>query len=309
MEVYWLEQTEDDLPKAGAGAAPLDRRDPSLAHATRGDGRATQPELEWLSAREQVRLGALRFAKRRADWQLGRWTAKHAVAACLQLPADLHSLASIEVHPSPCGAPETFLGDKWASVTISLSHRAGRAVCAVATDRAALGCDLEVIESHSDAFIADYFATEEQALVARATPSDRPGLVTLLWSAKESALKALHAGLRLDTRRVIVTLVDALRTQNEGGEVCAHEEYANNADFAAWRQDAVNGWCPLRVRHIDDQTFLGWWQHTGKFLRSIVATPPPARPLLLNVPRRSGGQSLVNGAHSNANRQGFCACE
>ena len=132
--------------------------------------------------------------------KLGRWTAKHAVAACLQLPADLPSLASIEVRPGPSGAPETFLGNKWAPVTISLSHRAGRAVCAVAPDGGALGCDLEVIEPHSDAFIADYFATEEQALVARAAPADRPGLVTLLWSAKESALKALRAGLRLDTR-------------------------------------------------------------------------------------------------------------
>ena len=47
----------------------------------------------------------MRFAKRRADWQLGRWTAKHAVAACLQLPADLPSLASIEVRPSPVRRP------------------------------------------------------------------------------------------------------------------------------------------------------------------------------------------------------------
>ena len=203
MKVYWLEQTEPDVPGV----------------------------KEWLSAKERVQLNALRFAKRRADWQLGRWTAKHAVAACLQLPADLHNLAKIEVRPGPSGAPETFLGNKWAPVTISLSHRAGRAVCAVAPDRSALGCDLEVIEPHSDAFIADYFATEEQALVARAAPADRPWLVTLLWSAKESALKALRAGLRLDTRGVIVTPVDALRSQNEDEEVGAQEEYAKNLGF------------------------------------------------------------------------------
>ena len=155
----------------------------------------------------------------------------------------------------------------------------------MATCRSALGCDLEVIEPHSDAFIADYFATEEQALVARAAPADRPWLVTLLWSAKESALKALRAGLRLDTRRVIVTLVDVLRSQNAEGEVCVPEESVKNPGFAARQPDAVNGWRPLRVRHIHDQTFLGWWQHTGNLLRTIVAAPPPARPLLLNVPR------------------------
>ena len=295
MKVYWLEQTEADLPKGGTGVPPVD------GHAQ--DGPATRPESEWLGAKERVQLNAMRFAKRRADWQLGRWTAKHAVAACLQLPADLPSLASIEVRPGPSGAPETFLGNKCAPVTISLSHRAGRAVCAVATYGSALGCDLEVIEPHSDAFIADYFATEEQALVARAAPAERPWLVTLLWSAKESALKALHVGLRLDTRCVIVTLLGAEQIQSEEGKVCVPEESTRNSGFAARQPDAANGWLPLRVRNIHDQTFLGWWQQTGNLFRTIVAAPPPVRPLFLNVPLITGGQSLLKGGHSNADRQ------
>ena len=183
----------------------------------------------------------------------------------------------------PSGAPETFLGNKWAPITISLSHRAGSAICAVAPDRGALGCDLEVIEPHSDAFIADYFATEEQALMARAAPADRPWLATLLWSAKESALKALRVGLRLDTRRVIVTPADALLSQNDDGKVSAHEEDAKNPYFAARPPDGFDGWRPLRVRHIDDQTFLGWWQHSNNLLRTMVAAPPPGRPLLLSI--------------------------
>lgn len=40
---------------------------------------------------------------------------------------------------------------------------------------------------------------EEQELVARAPERDE--LVALLWSGKESALKALREGLRLDTER------------------------------------------------------------------------------------------------------------
>ena len=259
MNVYWLEQTEPDVPSAN----------------------------EWLSARELAQLNAMRFAKRRADWQLGRWTAKNAVAACFQLPADLQHLARIEVRPDPSGAPETFLGNKWAPVTISLSHRAGRAVCAVAPYRSALGCDLEVIEPHSDAFVADYFTTGEQALVARAAPAERTWLVTLLWSAKESALKALRAGLRLDTRCVIVTPTGALQSQNDTMSQPRLSSW-DEGDFAtARRPDAVNGWRPLRVRHINDQTFLGWWQHTGDLLRTLVATPPLTRPVLLNIPRSS----------------------
>ncbi len=36
-----------------------------------------------------------------------------------------------------------------------------------------LGCDLEVIEPRSEAFLSDYFTAEEQALVARAHATDR----------------------------------------------------------------------------------------------------------------------------------------
>jgi len=273
MKVYWLQQTAPDMP---------------------GDH-------DWLSAREQVQLDSMRFPKRRAEWQLGRWTAKLAIAACLQLPADLHSLASIEVRPAPTGAPETFLGNQWAPVTISLSHRDGKAICAVAPDGGTLGCDLELIEPHSEAFIADYFTTEEQVLVAQAAAADRPWLATLLWSAKESALKALRTGLRLDTRSVIVSLVDALGNQYEDGEVGASEVFIKNSAFAACQADTVNDWRPLQVRHIHDQTFCGWWQRTGNLLRTIVAAPPPARPCMLYVPQCSiDSPSAVHSDQSQA---------
>lgn len=69
-----------------------------------------------------------------------------------------------------------------------------------------LGCDLELIEPHSDALVADYFTADEQAMVARTLAADRSRGLDLLWSAKESALKGLRVGLRLDIRCVSVTL-------------------------------------------------------------------------------------------------------
>src|SRR5271165_5117498 len=166
MEVYWFEQTEAEIPA----------------------------ENDWLSKGEVVRLDGMRFAKRRADWRLGRWTAKCAVAAYLDLPGDRPSLTDIEIRPASSGAPEVFVGNKPAAVSISLSHRSGIAACAVAPSGAALGCDLETIEPLSDAFVADYFTGEEQALVALAPAADRFRIVALVWSGKESALKALHEG-------------------------------------------------------------------------------------------------------------------
>ncbi len=248
-DVYWLEQTEADVPA----------------------------ENDWLSASEAVRLSGMRFAKRRADWRLGRWTAKRALAVYLKLPGHPQALTGIEIRPAPSGAPEVFVANQAAAVTISLSHRAGRAVCAVALSGVALGCDLEMIEPRSDGFIADYFSSEEQALVARACAADRPRLLALLWSGKESALKALRTGLRLDTRCVIVSPVDAPPRRDGDG-------YMENPALTLGPSYSPNGWRPLQVGYTNGQIFQGWWLHTGNLLRTLVAAPPPVPPIRLEDP-------------------------
>lgn len=243
-EVYWLEQTAADVPAENA----------------------------WLSASETIRLRGMRVAKRRADWRLGRWTAKCALATYLNLPGHLTALADIEIRPAPTGAPEAFLANQPAIVTISLSHRAGVAACAVTRPGVALGCDLEIIEPRSDAFIADYFTTEERALVAQAPAPDRLMLLALLWSGKESALKALREGLRLDTRCVRVCPI-------------VHGSYQ------------LDSWRPLQVHLTNGQGFHGWWQHTGNLLRTLVSAPSPAPPILLQVP---AGHETCNGGYQRA---------
>jgi len=230
--VYWLEQTQADVPA----------------------------ENDWLSARESVCLSGLRVAKRRADWRLGRWTAKCAVASFLNLSMDAQDLAQIEIRPASSGAPEIFIANEPAAVAVSISHSSGAAVCAVAMPGVELGCDQEVIEARSDAFVADYFTESEQVLVARVCAAERSRLVTLLWSAKESALKALREGLRLDTRSVTVSPI--------------------NGGFN------LNGWSPLQVRCADGRSFYGWWQQGPGMVRTLVANPAPDSPILLPAPTR-----------------------
>ena len=230
MNVYWLEQSEADVP----------------------------PENDWLCANETVCLRGLRFAKRRADWRLGRWTAKLALSVCLDVPADPQVFRKMEIRPEPSGAPAAFFADQPAPVTISLSHRTGMAACAVAMSGADMGCDLELVEPRSNAFVADYFTFEEQALVARASAADRARLLALLWSAKESALKALREGLRLDTRCVVV------------------RPFAASCD--------LNGWSRMLVRCTGDRVFHGWWHLADNILRTVVAAPPPDSPIALAVP-------------------------
>ena len=247
MEVYWLERSEADVPSAD----------------------------DWLSENEVARLNCLRFAKRRSDWRLGRWTAKHAVAASLKLPGDRVSLKSIEISAASTGQPEVTIRERPETVSISISHRDGIAICAVTAGNVMLGCDLELVETRSTAFIADYFTKTEQELIAHASGRMQPLLVNLLWSAKESTLKALHVGLRADTRSVEVTKLDSLEPGFEGRSGCSIEGWCPTKDSSALN------WHSLQV-HCNDGTILGgWWQRSNNILRTVVAAPPPGPPIEL----------------------------
>ena len=137
MNVYWLEQTEADVPVKN----------------------------DWLSANEKACLDGLRFLKRRADWRLGRWTAKCAISAYLSLPSALERFRKMEILQAKDGAPEAFVDGRAVSFTISLSHSSGVSICAVAPPDTHLGCDVELVEPRSHEFVTDYFTAEEQAQV------------------------------------------------------------------------------------------------------------------------------------------------
>jgi len=248
MEVFWLEQTEVEVPEG----------------------------VRWLSDGEFTRLQAMRVPKRRTDWLLGRWTAKNALSMCLGLPTKSQTFREIEIRPAPSGAPEVFFRNEPAGVTISLSHRAGTGACAVALSHIALGCDLEAIEPHSDAFAADYFTGEEQALVAKAVTEDRSLLLTLLWSAKESALKAIHQGLRLDTRSVIVSF-PGLPEINSKNDPFSKQTLPHSVLCLS----GYHTWNPLQVRAANGQVFHGWGSEAGGFVRTMLASPAPKAPVLL----------------------------
>ena len=131
----------------------------------------------WLGPRERRVLAGLRIAQRRDAWRLGRWTAKARGGRVLALPP-----SAIEVLAAPDGAPEV-VGRRRAraALSLSLSHRAGRALAVVGRAPAVVGCDLEVVEPRSGAFVREWLAPAEQALVAgladgaRDRPSTRSG--------------------------------------------------------------------------------------------------------------------------------------
>jgi 4'-phosphopantetheinyl transferase len=207
----------------------------------------------WLAPGEVARLAALRYTKRRTEYLLRRIVAKHAVAAMTGIPTDRAGLARIEIRNAPSGAPYPRIDGAPVALDISITDRAGWAVCL--TGAAGVGCDLELVEPRTPVFVTDFLTAAEQCYVA-AQPAgdDRDAAANLIWSAKESALKVLRTGLRRDTRSVEVTVG------------------ARGAD----------GWGRLVVRAVEGTLFPGWWRRDGRFLLTIAAPGPP--PVALGDP-------------------------
>ena len=243
MNIFWLEQAEANIP----------------------------PEDNWLTPDERFWVKGMRFPKRRRDYLLGRWTAKRALAAYLDWPIRSDAFADIDIRTAPSGAPIARISGNEAHVVISISHRSGVAMCAVAPSGIALGCDLELVESRSDAFVHDYFTAEEQEILYGVRESERPWLVTLFWSAKESALKALQQGLRLDTRSVVVRLP----------QVEEHLGNRRNWTSDIYPQVPDTLWNRFDVICRDGLRFQGWSQYTDNFVRTIVSTSACAQPMLV----------------------------
>lgn len=193
--IRWLVQSVHDHPDLARGEAP-----PGL-----------------LSAAESAHLVSLSVPKRRRDWLLGRWTAKHLLAAYLDEEGSAPLLAEITIANDPTGAPYACFDlpepDCRIPISLTISHSDGISFCALVPQDDAqpgsarlpfVGADVEQIEPRAASFVRDFFTGQEQATLAAVPPQSHDRMATAIWSAKEAALKALHLGLSVDTRRVSV---------------------------------------------------------------------------------------------------------
>ena len=216
---------------------------------------ALPAEEQWLAPDEACTLAGLRYTKRRTEYLLRRLVTKHAVAAIIGRQADPATLAGIEVCNAASGAPYVCVDGAALALEVSITDRAGWAVCVLTNEGAAsahpVGCDLELVEPRTPGFVRDFCTVAEQQLIAsRPAGDERDMTANLVWSAKESALKVLRTGLRRDTRTLEVTLA------------------APEAD----------GWGELTVRAAEGAEFPGWWRREGRFLHTVAAqdaSPPP----------------------------------
>jgi 4'-phosphopantetheinyl transferase len=202
---------------------------------------------EWLSARELRALSALSLPKRRAEWRLGRWTAKAAVAARLGAEID-----RIEVLAEEDGSPAVQLEGARAPLTLSLSHRKGRALVAVGEPPGAVGCDLEAIEQRSPAFMREWLHPAERELLGGLDQDRAEMAANLFWTAKEAASKARRGGLRLNVRRA---RAEPLSLDQPPGR-----------------------WAALRVTWEDGSSERGWWRWEPCWVASVLSEPASVTP-------------------------------
>lgn len=213
------------------------------------------PPAGLLSETEQARFAALRTAKRRQDWLLGRWTAKELLQQIVrQQDGATFPFTAFEIVAGDDGAPVAtwHRPQRDARWSISLSHSENVAFCA-AVERAQwpLGADIERVAPRTAAFAADYFTAAEQALAAQTEGGARDLLVTAVWSAKESALKAIHQGLKVDTRCVSCLI-----------EPVAEAPTTWTAFAVAWERERLATAVPQ---------LCGWWRGWGHFVLTITA--------------------------------------
>ncbi len=222
-------------------------------------------DLDWLSPAEAVRVARLRYPKRRTEYLVARWTAKHAVLAVAGSPAGRDGLSRVDIRNAPTGAPYVLVDGVDAGLSVSLTDRAGWAVCLVARGTAPIGCDLELAEPRSPGFVRDFLTGPERSYVTgQPDEASRHVAANLIWSAKESALKVLRTGLRRDTRSVEVSLGPAVPGPDAG---CATAEGA--------------GWAPLSVRCAEGPVLAGWWRLDGRFLLTVAGTGAVPAPVAL----------------------------
>jgi len=222
-------------------------------------GDLTVSDWMWLSPTEKEMLIGMRFPKRRREWLSGRWTAKQLLLRCSpRLAGKPLTEISIENHIN--GNPVVFVEGQILPGCLSLSHRENQAAAAYLTNKDVfVGIDLEWIEERHPAFLQDYFTEKEIEWVTAAPNREHSLRTTLIWSAKESALKSLRVGLAVDTRTVEVHPLE--------------DEFPQG-----WRKVNFHSNLPEEGYQLH-----GWWQKRENFIITIVVNMPASHKPVFDI--------------------------
>jgi 4'-phosphopantetheinyl transferase len=176
---------------------------------------AGRPPIGLLTKGELARYGTYLNPRRRRDWLLGRWTAKHLVQAHIVSTEGFSpALDTFTIEYESSGAPyvnsfhpalQSTRGTSRMPLALSISHSHGYAFCALCDatgNHTRLGVDIELVEQRSDDFVQEILTDEEQSRLQSLAPDIADLLITVTWSAKEALFKANHKHLRMHPQSV-----------------------------------------------------------------------------------------------------------
>jgi 4'-phosphopantetheinyl transferase len=157
-----------------------------------------------LSPEEQARANRFHFERDRRSYTVARAALRHILGFALGLPAAVVGFA-YGAHGKPLLAGA---GTAQPDLQFNLSHSGSWALAAVVRERH-VGVDIEHLRAIREfqALADRFYAPREAALLQRLTEETRPAAFYRAWTCKEAYVKALGAGLTLDTRVIEVRLL------------------------------------------------------------------------------------------------------
>lgn len=148
--------------------------------------------------------------KKRAEWLAGRIAAKEAISELLVQDNLILGYKEIFIERKPSGQP--FFKD----IGISISHTENYAA-AEATKLGPVGIDIENIRGFPDLVYEKFLTDNEKQWLNSLDESERNSNTTLLWSLKESYLKALGVGLRKHMSEIELSKANANFSLQDNG--------------------------------------------------------------------------------------------
>jgi 4'-phosphopantetheinyl transferase len=222
--IYWMVDEQNKL----AGESP-----PTFLH--------TNETCEFLE---------IKNLKRRSQWLHGRWTAKNLLQKyhpdCSSSP-----LSEILIKKSETGAPFAAhpIGREL-SGSLSISHKDALAASALVLEsQARIGIDLERIESRMVEYFEAYLTSQELDTLETCRIGDQPLFLTLIWSAKESVLKAIGSRFQEPKDIEINVLLEEAKTD------WAHYEILVSLD---------------KKNPLIEFNWQGWWKVYKKYILTIA---------------------------------------
>jgi len=197
---------------------------PSLLH-----GDEVKAVHEFLNEGEREIYWGFKTRKRQLEWLAGRVAIKSLYSRVNNLNV---SSAELIVERETSGLPYLVERGERASGRISISHNAGWVAVCQSDSELRIGIDLEEIRSRDPAFLTDYFSQAEQEQIMNGGIHTLDFRTNLIWSAKESVLKAISTGLGTDPLKVEI---DGLHSFEK-----------------------KNGWSVLSAGYPEDKTQTSW---------------------------------------------------